>query len=513
MRYIIYARKSTESEDRQSISIQSQIFEMQEIATRDHLHVVKIFQESKSAKEPGRPVFDEMMKFIKSGKADAILCWKIDRLARNPVDEGFVKWLLQKETIKRIRTFDREYNPDDNVVIASVEFSMANQYIRDLSKNVKRGLAEKVRLGEYPGPKPIGYMTDYRTKKMIPDPDVAPFIVRAYDLYISENVATDRVADILYEEGFRSRLGNKVGKSTIYRILTNPVYAGLFRWKEQIHSGIHEPIVSIATFEEAEKRLAPKKWQTRHDKRSFNYRGFLVCGECGLKVTAEVQKGHVYYRCTKSKGVHRCSQPYTREEELEKQIRKALKRIRFDDEYLDLIVDASKEKLKEKERAAAETEDRLLHTLGDVRKRKKSLVDKFIADSISKDVYDERYSELTMEEANLEERIGNVRIAGTDAGKEIEEAVRFVKTAHDLFNRSAPEARRELIETLSSNIGIKDRKVAYFSLNDPFSWLEEDVNVLKAQRSAFERAQEPSFAFTKTKTEACASDRSIKLGR
>lgn len=512
MNYIIYARKSTESEDRQSLSIQSQIIEMQEIAKREGARVVKIFQESKSAKEPGRPVFAEMIKFIEQGKAQGILCWKIDRLARNPIDEGLVKWLLQKEIIKQIRTFDREYNPDDNVVMASIEFSMATQYVRDLSKNVKRGLAEKVRLGEYPGARPIGYCTDLRTKAMVIDSKYAPFIARAFDLYIIENLSMVSVADRLYEEGFRSRLGNKVGKSTIYRILTNPIYAGLFKWKGALYNGIHPPIVSLVTFEEAEKRLDPKKWQTRHDKRVFAYRGFLVCGECGLKVTAEVQKGHTYYRCTKSKGVRHCSQPYTREEELEKHIASELKKIHFDDEILDLIVDASKEKLKEKNMLEEEVGARLKRALDHTRQRKESIVDKFIDNKIPKEVYDKKYADLVREEAGLNEKIGNAKNASVTLGNEIEEAVGFIKTAHDLFNRGTKEIRREVVEIFSSNIGVKDRGIAYFNLNDPFTWLQLDVEALTAEKKAFELQNKASFALAETKTEAHASGHSILLG-
>lgn len=513
MDYIIYARKSTESEDRQSLSIQSQIIEMQEIAKRDGLHVVKVFQESKSAKAPGRPVFAEMIQFIKANKAQGILCWKMDRLSRNPMDEGMIKWLLQKETIQRIRTFDREYNPDDNVVIASVEFSMANQYIRDLSRNVKRGFAEKIRLGEYPGPRPIGYIADVKTKAMVLDPTYAPFIARAFDLYTLENLATDKVADRLYEEGFRSRLGNKVGKSTIYRILTNPIYAGLFRWKGQLHSGIHEPIVTLEKFEEAEKRLAPKKWKTRHDKRKFAYRGFLVCAECGLKVTAEIQKGHTYYRCTKSKGVHQCSQRYIREEDLEKEIAIELRKIHFDDEILDLIVDSSKERLKEMSRLEEEIDARLQRALNDVCRRKDSLLEKFIDNAIPKEAYNAKYSELIQEEAKLEEKIGNIKTPKRDLGKQIEEVVRFVKTAHDVFERGDSEERRELLGIVSSNIGMKDRKIAYFDLNDPFTWLQIDAETLTRERSAFELENRVNRASDKTKTGVHTSACSTMLGR
>ena len=117
MKYVIYARKSSEEKTKQIQSIESQIVEMKRIAERENLSIVKIFREEKSAKKPGRKIFGEMIKFIEDGKADAILCWKPDRLARNPTDEGTVKWILQQSIIKQIKTNDRDCKPDDNVLL------------------------------------------------------------------------------------------------------------------------------------------------------------------------------------------------------------------------------------------------------------------------------------------------------------------------------------------------------------------------------------------------------------
>lgn len=85
---IIYARKSTDSEDRQILSIDSQINELERFAQHAGLTINKVFRESKSAKAPGRPVFDEMMFEIQNNRPAIILCWSLDRLARNPVDGG-----------------------------------------------------------------------------------------------------------------------------------------------------------------------------------------------------------------------------------------------------------------------------------------------------------------------------------------------------------------------------------------------------------------------------------------
>ena len=124
MRYFLYARKSTDVEDKQILSIEAQLAELRELAKRDGLDIVEEFVEKKSAKKPGRPMFGEMMARIQKGEAQGIVCWKIDRLARNPVDGGQIQWLLQNGNIAHIRTHDRSYYPADNVLMMSVELSM-----------------------------------------------------------------------------------------------------------------------------------------------------------------------------------------------------------------------------------------------------------------------------------------------------------------------------------------------------------------------------------------------------
>jgi len=200
MRYIIYCRKSSEAEDRQVLSIESQITELKKLAERLNLEVVEVLTESQSAKSPGRPIFNEMIKKINQGKADGIICWKLDRLARNPIDGGQIIWILQKGIIKHIQTFDRSYYPEDNVLLMSVEFGMANQFILDLSKNVKRGLRTKLEKGWRPNLAPLGYLNS-RTKgkgknEIIKDPERFDLIKKMWKLMLSGSYSPPKILKI-----------------------------------------------------------------------------------------------------------------------------------------------------------------------------------------------------------------------------------------------------------------------------------------------------------------------------
>src|SRR5882724_12429796 len=168
IRYFIYCRKSSEGEERQALSIDAQISEMTAIAHAHGLTIVGCLTESKSAKDPGRPVFTEMLRRIERGEANAILTWKLDRLARNFDDGGKIVGLLQRGVIQEIRTFEKSYLPSDNVLMIAVELGMANQYIRDLSVNIRRGIREKVRRGIYFGKAPLGYYNEPRLRTIEP---------------------------------------------------------------------------------------------------------------------------------------------------------------------------------------------------------------------------------------------------------------------------------------------------------------------------------------------------------
>jgi site-specific DNA recombinase len=322
IKYILYARKSTESDDRQVQSIESQVEDMKEIANRKGLNIVKVIEESKSAKAPfKRPGFNEMVEMIEDQKANGILTWSINRLSRNPAESGLIQQLLQDEKIMRIQTHSGSYDPDDNAVILSVESSVSNQFIRDLRKAVKRGISKKARDGGIGGPAPQGYLNNTKDKSIIIDPVRFPIIRSAYDMYF-QGYSIKAIVKAMNDKGYRTvdrppRGSNPMSTSTLYSIFNNPRYAGRIPDPYEpgiMHVGDYKPMITPEEYDRVQILLGDKGRARLCESQKFILKGLLRCGECGCMITASRKKKtlvngtvneHVYYHCTRKRP---CSQ-------------------------------------------------------------------------------------------------------------------------------------------------------------------------------------------------------------
>ena len=471
MKYILYCRKSSESEDRQVMSLDAQEVELTNLAKRNGVTIVKVLRESKSAKEPGRPLFAEMLKLIGQGKADGILCWKLDRLARNPVDGGSISWMLQQNQIHNIKTHERDYFPSDNVLLMSVEFGMSNQYVRDLSENVKRGNREKLRRGEWPNKAPFGYLNDRNTKSIIVDPVRGKAVQRIFELYIEGHMSYGAVADVLYKEGLRTQTGGKVLKSHVARVLNDSFYFGLMRRGGDYFKGNHPPLISKEIFEKAQvirTGMARPKEQTL----TFAYRGLMTCAECNCMLTASRKKSRYdYYYCTNGKSVCNQHLKYLNETETNKLFLQALEEIHFDEEIIEIMYQGARQMLQN---GQENVESRILdieHEIELVALRERKLLHIFTSDLIQENLYVEQAQKLKQERDSLESSKRNLISKDTDpyATLELVKSV-FLKANKALFafKTAEPQEKSEMVKDLLWNLGVKDKNAAYFKFKSPY---------------------------------------------
>src|SRR3989344_7685028 len=222
-----YARKSDEAKERQEFSIPEQKAENEKYKIRENLNVTLQFQDEKSAFKPHkRKQFDEMIRLLRAGVINAILTWKENRLCRNPEEGGILIQMLQDGIIKEIRCVatNAVYTPDSDHLVLQIHFGMANQYSRNLSQNVKRGLNHKCERGEYPRPAPLGYegQGERGQRTIKPHSFEAPILKEVFELASTGIYSLGYLIKYAERKGLKTKTGNYLGKSHLYNVLTSP---------------------------------------------------------------------------------------------------------------------------------------------------------------------------------------------------------------------------------------------------------------------------------------------------
>lgn len=475
MEYIIYCRKSSEAEDRQVLSIDSQLSELQTLAKRENLKIKKVFRESMSAKAPGRPVFNEMMNYIKGNKnkETGLLVWKLDRLSRNPVDGGNLIWLLDTKEILEIKTFEKTYkNISDDKFFMNIDFGISKKFVDDLSVNVKRGNRAKLETGGWPNHAPLGYKNNKANNTIVIDKKLSGYVVRAFELYATGNYGFKEISDILYQDGMRTRSGKKVFKGTFQRMLNKTFYYGVMERDGKFYKGNHKPLISKELFDKAKYALEERN-RPKRQTLFFPYRGFINCS-CGCVYTASVKRGHNYYYCTNGKGICEAHKKYMRSENIDELIAVELEKVKFDEEFIEISYEAYKEKnLKDtdyKEIVKVNIEKELL----DVRRKEAKLLDTYLADLIEQSLYEAKLKELENNKMALESQIKNSNFGNGNSENTLEQIKDIFLTASrakkDFLNRD-PYQKRNLLENLLWNIEIENEKIAHSRFKEPYNIL------------------------------------------
>ena len=335
IKYVLYARKSTESEERQILSIESQVKEMLQLAEKENLEIVDIRRESHSAKDSGqRPVFKEILEDIRRGRFSGILTWAPDRLSRNAGDLGSLVDLMDQKLLLQIRTYGQSFiNTPSEKFLLMILCSQAKLENDNKSVNVKRGLRTRCEMGLRPGPAVLGYLNQKRIDKkceVIIDTERAPIVKKMFEKVAYEHWSGRKIYNWLkFEINFKSVKRNKgLSLGNIYGILQNSFYYGSFEYPVNSgnwYQGKHEPIISKELFYDVQKQI--KSQFVRSETKEFAFTKLMTCGLCGSGITADEKfkkqqnenvHRYVYYGCTKVRDKN-CKCGYIEEKELIKQ--------------------------------------------------------------------------------------------------------------------------------------------------------------------------------------------------
>ncbi|MEM7241797.1 MAG: recombinase family protein [Pseudomonadota bacterium] len=475
MKSFIYCRKSQEAEDRQVLSLESQLDEIQRLLQEyPEIEIVDVYSEAKSAKKPGRPLFNKMMKRIQKGEAECIVAWHPDRLARNSVDGGQVIYFLDEELLVDLKfcTYTFENSPEGKFML-SIMFGQSKYTIDNLSKNVLRGIRKKLAQGWLPNRAPLGFVNDRNDHNIKLDHEHAAVIRKIFDwflsgLYTVAEIHRKLIEELDYRTPIRKKSGGKrLSRSQVYRILANPFYAGYLPWKGELYEGKHEAIISKDEFLQVQKLLG-RQTDTRKRSYDFLFKGLFSCGVCGKAVTAERKqkpsgKEYIYYHCTRVHNTVKCKQPSVEERPLICQLETFLESLKPTQQ----ILKAAQTKIQPSKfiEDRISTKARLESDLVQTQRQLTNLTDLRLRDVVTDEEFTQKRFELGVSLETIKEKLADPQFK-VDMFEPVQSVILLFDRALFFFRTADHAGKRRLLKLLCSNSTLKD-KTALFQLAFP----------------------------------------------
>jgi Site-specific recombinases, DNA invertase Pin homologs len=460
-----YIRVSTAKQGEQGVSLQEQKSAIARYSERNDLEVAEWFEERETAAKRGRPVFNQMLKLLRRGKASGVIIHKIDRSARNLKDWADLGELIDQGSEVHFANESLDLHSRGGRLSADIQAVVAADYIRNLREETRKGFYGRIKQGLFPLPAPIGYVDTGKGKPKEPDPAKAPLVKKAFELYATGTYKLESLADELFRLGLRNSKGRKITLSSLSVILNNPFYIGLIRLKRtgEMFPGIHQPLIRKTLFDRVHGILSGKT-NTRIQHHAFLFRRLLTCAVCTYSLIGEWQKGHAYYRChTKS-----CPVTCVREETVHEEVLRMLSELQFS-EVETAYFQKKIAHLKEKWDSEQEDQGKALRLrLGQLQDRLARLTDAYIDRVIEKDIYKERKAALLMERKDLEEKISQVKEEGRCIPDQVAEFLELAGSLYLQYILALREEKQDLLKIVTSNRLVEGKKLD-FRLSLPFN--------------------------------------------
>ena len=468
-KFFIYARKSTDSEDRQVRSIADQIAELKELANKENLEIVDIIVEKQTAKKPGRPMFADMLKRMEAGEATGILAWHPDRLARNSVDGGQIIYLVDIGVIKELKfpTFWFDPTPQGKFML-SIAFGQSKYYVDNLSENIKRGHRQKLKQGLWPQMAPLGYLNNKKTKMVYLDKEKAPLIKKAFEAYATGKYTLRELRKIINGLGLRGRRGKMLSVSNFQYLLQNPFYYGLIRYNGEFYEGKHEPIITKKLFDSVQEVMKRKSKPQKADKmKFFLYRGIFKCGECGYSITADKKikksgKEYIYYYCTRKNPNHKCSQNvFTREEKISSQIEKEIQKVSLPDDCADWMLKEIEKERKAKAQSSSFFVQKIKQKIAKIDEKLEKLMNAYLESVLNIKEYQEAKNKLINQKQVLKDKLNAFEQKSDNRFELAAQFVKASKQAKIIASKENPKRIRDFLKKIGSNFQIQNQNISF----------------------------------------------------
>ena len=336
---VIYARYSSDNQTEQSI--EGQLRECEEYAKSHDILILNTYiDRAMTGTNDNRPDFQQMIKDSSKKDWQYILVYKIDRFSRNKYEIAKYKKILKDNNVKLLSAMENIPDTPEGIILESLLEGMAEYYSAELAQKIRRGMHETRLKGNFQGGYvPYGYKLD--GKKLIIDEEkaeVVRYIFKQYSLgtYVKDIIKSLTNMHILNK-------GKPFVRNTIYMILKNEKYSGIYKFNDEIYENTYPQIVSPEIYQKVKNKINMNKYGKRSVDVVYLLRNKLVCGYCGMPISAEGgtardgTKKH-YYKCLGRKRNNGCKKATISKETLENFVIESITNVLNSPKYIDTLI-------------------------------------------------------------------------------------------------------------------------------------------------------------------------------
>ncbi len=495
---VIYARVSTKEQaerdgDPEGYSIPAQ----REACTRKARAMGAVILEEfvdrgESAKTADRPELQRMLDYLAANQVNYVIVHKIDRLARNRADDVAINLAIEHAGVQLVSVTENIDETPSGILLHGIMSSIAEFYSRNLANEVMKGTMQKVKSGGTPMRAPTGYLNvrsvvNGRELRGIEiDPERGPLMKWAFEAYASERWTIRTLTDELCARGLTSVAGPStpsmpLAMSNIQRLLRNPYYMGIVRYKGVLYEGRHEALVSPETWQRVQELLGARNIAGEKQREHPHYlKGSVYCGSCGSRLVVSHAKNrhgtiYPYFICLgRQQKRTSCLQQAVRIDQVEEVVAETYAKIRFTAEQAESVRDVILGEITKLRELTNSEKGRLHWRVKTLAKEQQKLLDAHYADAIPLDLLKKEQSRITSEMVSAKARLTEIDCSYTDAEDNLTKALELARDCESAYRQASDKIRRQFNQVFFRRLLIDDNYDVNGELEEPFETLLGD---------------------------------------
>ena len=495
MRCVIYLRVSTKEQAEKDLTEEGFSIAAQREACVRRVRdegwelVDEYVDKGESARTADRPQLRAMLARIgEESDVEAVIVHKVDRLARNMEDHVAIRALLRRRGVTLVSVTENLDETASGRLVEGIHALMAEFYSANLASEVRKGMGQKAKLGGYPHKAPLGYLNVREpiggrlVAHIVPDPERAPLVKVAFDLYATGEWTVERLAHEIADRGLRNRgAGRPLRGQSGHRLRARTAardraYVGIVEWDGIEYEGVHEPLVERDTFDKVQELLAARAMRGTRERRHHHYlKGVLVCGVCGRRLSIQRSKGtYTYFYCLGQKDRRNgtgCQERYVAADQLEAEVEDLYGRIEVPADWAEGLRETIATEVATHHEDTTAERELLAQRHEHAESERFKLMEAYYANAIDVVMLRHEQERIGAELRAIESRQATLDASLDDWQEVMDLALRFSTRCATAYRRGSDRTRRLFNAAVLDDVRVRNGHVVEAAYKEPFDLL------------------------------------------